>query len=133
MNKFWMLTIAALVLIACGQDKAKIKELDNKAIEVHDAVMPKMGDIIRLKGELKAKMESVADSMEAYQSLEAAFNQLLEAEQGMKDWMHQYQMPDYKKSMDELLPLAEEQLSSIEKVKEQMESSIAHASNLLAD
>jgi hypothetical protein len=133
MKKFWIWILGAFMLLACGQNKAKIKALDNKAIEVHDDVMPKMGNIIRLKGEIKAKMESLADSAAAYAGLEAAFNQLLEAEQGMKDWMHNYQMPDYKKPMEELLPLAETQLESIEAVKKQMESSIAHAEELLGN
>lgn len=120
-----------LVLLACGQDKAAIKEMDARAIELHDEVMPKMGEIIALKGEIKAKIESLDSTSTDKAALEAAYEALVKGEDGMKDWMHNYQMPDYKKSLEELKPVAEFQLQAIEKVKAQMESSIADAKVLL--
>jgi len=131
MHKLLYLLLLPLVLLACGQDKAAIKETDARAIELHDEVMPKMGEIIALKGEIKAKIESLDSTSTDKAALEAAYEALVKGEDGMKDWMHNYQMPDYKKSLEELKPVAEFQLQAIEKVKAQMESSIADAKVLL--
>lgn len=131
MHKLLYLLLLPLVFLACGQDKAAIKEMDARAIELHDEVMPKMGEIIALKGEIKAKIESLDSTSTDKAALEAAYEALVKGEDGMKDWMHNYQMPDYKKSLEELKPVAEFQLQAIEKVKAQMESSIADAKSLL--
>jgi len=131
MRRLFFLLFLPAVMMACGQDKSAIKEMDEKAMAIHDEVMPKMGEIIALKGEIKAKIESLDSTSSEKPALEAAYEALLKGEEGMKDWMHNYQMPDYKKSLEELKPVAEFQLQAIEKVKGQMESSIADAKSLL--
>ncbi len=131
MRKLFYLLFIPVVLMACGQDKSIIKEMDEKAIAIHDEVMPKMGEIIALKGEMKAKIESLDSISTEKPTLEAAYEALVKGEDGMKDWMHNYQKPDYKKGLEELKPVAEFQLQAIEKVKVQMESSIADAKSLL--
>lgn len=131
MRKLFFLLLIPALMMACGQDKSAIKEMDQKAMSIHDAVMPKMGEIIALKGEIKAKIESLDSTSAEKPALEAAYDALVKGEEGMKDWMHNYQMPDYKKSLEELKPVAEFQLQAIEKVKGQMEGSIADAKALL--
>lgn len=131
MRKLLYLLLLPAVLLACGQDKSIIKEMDEKAIAIHDEVMPKMGEIITLKGEIKAKIESLDSTSTERPALEAAYEGLVKGEDGMKDWMHNYQKPDFKKSLEELKPVAEFQLQAVEKVKVQMESSIADAKGLL--
>lgn len=131
MRKLFFLLLIPAVLMACGQDKSAVKEMDEKAIAIHDEVMPKMGEIIALKGEIKAKIESLDSTSTEKPALEAAYEALVKGEEGMKDWMHNYQMPDYKKTLEELKPVAEFQLQAIEKVKLQMEKSISDAKSLL--
>jgi hypothetical protein len=132
MKKLLFLFVAAQLLLSCGQDKAIIKELDNKAVAVHDEVMPKMGEIIELKSELKAKLTAIdttdVASMAAHLDM---LTRLQAAEEGMKDWMHGYVAPDFKLDLETLQPLAEKQLSDIEAVKTKMESSITDARALL--
>jgi hypothetical protein len=117
--------------MACGQDKAIVKEMDEKAIAIHDEVMPKMKEIIDLKGEIKAKIAGLDSLSTEKQTLESAYEALATGEEGMREWMRNYQKPDFKKSLEELKPVAEFQLQAIEKVKVQMESSIADAKGLL--
>lgn len=131
MKKLFILFLLPSLLVACGQDKSIIKQMDAKAIAIHDEVMPKMGEIIALKGEIKAKIESLDSTSAEKPALEAAYDALVKGEDGMKDWMHNYQKPDFKKSLEELKPVAEFQLQAVEKVKVQMESSIADAKSLL--
>lgn len=132
MKKLLFLLAAGVLMMACGQDKAVVKQLDDKAVEIHDAVMPKMGDIITLKGELRAKLESLDSTQLMAQDAHLKVLASLEvAEQGMKDWMHGYVVPDYKKPLEELKPLVEEQLAAIQAVERQMEESITNAKGLL--
>ena len=132
MKKLLFLGVVAAFLTACGQDKAKVKQIDDQAVAIHDEVMPKMGDIIALKGELKAKIESLdSTQLDALTAHEQVLEDLMIAEEGMKDWMHGYVVPDYKKSLEELEPLVKAQLESIETVKANMEKSITDAKTLL--
>lgn len=131
MRKLIYLLFIPVVLMACGQDKAIVKEMDEKAIAIHDEVMPKMKEIIDLKGEIKAKMAGLDSLSTEKQTLESTYDALVKGEEGMREWMRNYQKPDFKKSLEELKPVAEFQLQAIEKVKVQMESSIADAKGLL--
>lgn len=132
MKKLLFLAVAAGMFLACGQDKAIVKQIDDQAVAIHDEVMPKMGDVIALKGELKAKIESLdSTQLDERATHEEVFEALATAEQGMKDWMHGYVMPDYKKPLEELEPLVKAQLESIETVKANMEKSITDAKTLL--
>lgn len=131
MRKLCYLLFIPVVLMACGQDKAIVKEMDEKAIAIHDEVMPKMKEIIDLKGEIKAKIAGLDSLSTEKQTLESAYEALATGEEGMREWMRNYQKPDFKKSLEELKPVAEFQLQAIEKVKVQMESSIADAKGVL--
>jgi len=132
MKKILFIAMASLLMAACGQDKAVVKEMDDKAVAIHDEVMPKMGDIIALKGELKAKIESLdSTQLDVRTAHEQILEDLLIAEQSMKDWMHGYVVPDYKKPLAELESLVKVQLESIETVKSDMEKSITDAKTLL--
>lgn len=132
MKKLLFLCAASVLMMACGQDKAIIKQLDDQAVDIHDLVMPKMGEIIELKAELRAKLTSFdSTQVEAQDAHAKALESLETAEQGMKDWMNGYVVPDYKKPLEELKPLVEGQLEAIEEVERQMEESIANAKGLL--
>lgn len=131
MRKLFFLLLIPALLMACGQDKAIVKEMDEKAMALHDEVMPKMKEIIDLKGEIKAKIASLDSLSTERQTLEAAYEALVAGEEGMRNWMRNYQKPEFSKSLEELKPVAEFQLQAIEKVKVQMESSIADAKSLL--
>ena len=131
MRKYFFLLLIPALMMACGQEKAIVKEMDEKAMALHDEVMPKMKEIIDLKGEIKAKIASVDSTSAEKQTLEAAYDALVKGEDGMRSWMQNYQNPEYSKPLEELKPVAEFQLQAIEKVKVQMESSIADAKSLL--
>lgn len=66
--------------------------------------------------------------MNAFQS---QIDNLIIAEEGMKNWMHSYEVPDYNKSIEELEPKMIQQLADIKEVREQMKTAIADAKTLL--
>lgn len=125
--------LTATLLAACGQDKSAIKAMEEESIALHDEVMPEMGTIIELKGQLKARMAAIdTTDVNALAEVEALYMALENAEEGMKNWMHSYQVPDYKKSLEELEPVASAQLEAIKQVHADMKKSIADAQAALA-
>jgi hypothetical protein len=48
--------MSAILLVACEEKPKETDVLYNKVMEVHDEIMPKMGDIMRLKKQLKEKL-----------------------------------------------------------------------------
>lgn len=126
--------LTATLLAACGQDKSAIKAMEEESIALHDEVMPEMGTIIELKGQLKARMAAIdTTDVNALAEVEALYMALENAEEGMKNWMHTYQVPDYKKPLEELEPVASAQLEAIKQVHSEMKKSIADAQAALAE
>lgn len=141
MKKIFFLLFVAAIAVACGQDKAKIKAMEEEAIALHDEVMPEMGTIIELKGLLKARMAALDTAAVAAidttaapvpTELEILYSALETAEEGMKNWMHSYEAPDYKKSLEELEPVMTKQLEDMKSVHAAMKKSIADAQAALA-
>ena len=55
--------IAVMLLNSCGdKDKEAQEELYKKVIAVHDEIMPKMGDIMKYKKQLKEKVEELTSA-----------------------------------------------------------------------
>ena len=65
MRKYFFLLLIPALMMACGQDKAIVKEMDEKAMALHDEVMPKMKEIIDLKGEIKFVKTGAGQTFEA--------------------------------------------------------------------
>jgi len=137
---FFLLFVAA-VAVACGQDKSKIKAMEEEAIALHDEVMPEMGTIIELKGLLKARMAALdtagiaaidTTAAPVPTEMEVLYTALETAEENMKAWMHSYEAPDYEKSLEELEPVMTKQLEDIKTVHAAMKKSIADAQAALA-
>lgn len=59
MKNIFFLLMATVVLVSCGQDKTRVKAMEDEAIAIHDEVMPEMGTIIELKSQLMARMSAM--------------------------------------------------------------------------
>ena len=104
---------------------------------VHDEVMPKINDIGHLSAQLrniKSKLEETPEGkIESPEGLDDALQSLKLAEQGMWDWMKNYSDTKAKVAPDQMKSFMEEQLVSIEKVKQDMLASIDKAKKWIAD
>lgn len=94
-----MKTILFLVLTTAAfscQNKNATEALDKEVMSIHDEVMPKMGEIARLKRELRDQLSSATMISENRKAmLEATIVELDSANQAMMNWMHQYSpLPD---------------------------------------
>lgn len=107
-----------------SSEKTAFETMDEKIMEVHDEVMPKMGELYREKKRLTQKLDSV--STEQKQKIEVAINELNSAMTSMNVWMREYK-PD---SAD--VEKAEEyfngEMKKVSKVKDDILKSLEDAS-----
>jgi len=139
MKKILGILICTVLLFSfsCKQEK-KASEGPSQMEEVmavHDEVMPKMGAIGKLVGELKTKV----DTTEMGQKYEAAMKDLQEANTAMMDWMQGFgdrfnheEILEGKELTQEKQQWLDEEEEKVKVVKEKINSSIERAEALLA-
>lgn len=91
MKKISILLLFAAM--ACGGEKAAHEAMKSSVLEVHDEVMPKMGQLMKLKEQLLSKAGEMAENDSADEritELRGLANELESAHEGMMTWMHQW-------------------------------------------
>lgn len=102
------------------------KVLYNQVMDIHDEVMPRMDDIMKLKRELKQTIENSASLVpEKRKEIEHKILQLDSAGKAMMDWMADFRPEDY--TGDDLRAYLESEMERIKKVKETMLEAIEKA------
>lgn len=133
-----VLLVALVFLSSCKEEKKE--DADHfqmkKVMAIHDEVMPKMGKLGKLVGQLKSKV----DSTENGQQYAVAMKDLQKAHASMMDWMQGFGErfdPDEILNGKELTPKKKEWLDEEEEkvkaLKQQINSSIERAETLLND
>ena len=138
MKKQWIgLLLVIMTIAACNDPKdEKIKALKTNAIEVHDEVMPRIGEIGELSRDFgarrKALLNDSSDSALAVRlELGRHIDSLDMAYDAMMDWMDQFEPSmDEQVEKDSAIAYYEAQLKAIEEVKRKMNSSLANAKSL---
>ncbi|AUD01586.1 viral A-type inclusion protein [Spirosoma pollinicola] len=142
-------SIAGLFLIsgtfwACNSGEETVKETENEVFAIHDEVMPKIDDIMKLRKGLKQRITSL-DSLKASGSAAVTLRTDEEKEQAnrlhrnldvadslMMDWMSRYNGDTLAKlSSDEALRYLNGQKDQITDVKTKVNSSIEQARQFL--
>ncbi|UII74499.1 hypothetical protein LV716_09490 [Flagellimonas sp. HMM57] len=132
------LFIAALLFFAlsCKQGEKTSNESTQmeQVMAVHDEVMPKMGKLGKLVGELKSKV----DTTETGQQYEAAMKDLQNANVAMMDWMKSFgsrfdsdEILNGKELTEQKQKWLDEEEENVRALKEQINSSIERAEVLL--
>ena len=105
-----------------------------QVMAIHDEVMPKMGTLGRLVGQLKP----MADSLGAESPEAEAMRDLQQANKSMMDWMQDFgdrfdsdEILEGKELSAEKQKWLDEEEEKVNKVKEQINSSIKKAEALL--
>jgi hypothetical protein len=110
--------------------------LEAQVLAIHDEIMPKMTDINTINAQLRAYKKNLQETQEgkivAPEGLEETIAALKLAEQGMWDWMKQYN--DVKATLreDQLKTFYTEQLGLVTKVKTDMLSAMENAQAWIA-
>lgn len=133
----YTLTIATfLTFVACKETKkAEEPSKMEHVMSIHDEVMPKMGTLGKLVGQLKPMADSLgAESVEA-----KAMKDLQEANKSMMDWMQGFgdrfdadEIMNGKELSDEKKAWLNEEEEKVQQVKENINSSIERAEEILA-
>jgi len=92
--------ITAFAFTACNKNADRVQELEKEVMDIHDEVMPKMGEIMALKKELNQKIAELdslqqegASSTTLAQERQQAMDittRLSQADSLMMDWMYDY-------------------------------------------
>ncbi|TDB63484.1 viral A-type inclusion protein [Arundinibacter roseus] len=134
-----ILLLPILLLGACtNTEKQQVETLEKQVMMIHDAVMPKMGELMRLHKKTSqkvAEMDSLLLLTPADSALTATRTQALElslqlkkADEGMMGWMHQYRADSLKAlPTPQAIEAYTKEKEKIENVSEQMLKSIAEA------
>ena len=129
------LFLTLLMAFSCGgpnPEHTAQDELRDEVFVIHDEVMPKMGDIVRLKVGLT---ELSVDSLKEAQ-VKAAISQLEKAEDGMMNWMNEFTAPEKmrdSKSHAEIIGYLNNEKTEISKVRDDMLIGISSAEKILKE
>jgi len=126
-----ILLIAGLALFSCGKgaenthashdeplDESPNQALYDQVMDIHDEVMPKMDEIMRLKRELQEKIVNTPDLVvEKKEQLERIISNLDSASTAMMNWMHEFNpLPD-SVDQEKARVYLESEMERIKKVK----------------
>jgi hypothetical protein len=123
------LMLFAFLMISCESKEKEVEKLKTETIAIHDEVMPKMDDIMKLKKSLKAEQDSV--STEKSTDIQQMIISLENSDRAMMNWMRNYDPQMEGMSDEEKIEYLKKQKASIHEVSEQMKSSISEAENYL--
>lgn len=134
-----VILLAFFALAACKDEgKKKIDDLQDKVMAVHDEVMPKMGDLMKYKKQLKAKIDTLtSQGLEENEAkiaqMEEAIMDLDNSHEQMMGWMREYN-PDFEGMVkEEVMEYLDDQMGKIENVGTMTNSAIKEAQKLLAE
>jgi len=138
------LSLLVLSMIACGGNDGQVVEegdttaeqaeeqLYEEVMTLHDEVMPKMGELMRLKSQLEEA--EVSEEMQA--KVDQAAQSLENAHEGMMEWMSGLKQLDGMgddMTHEEIVDYLGAQKSSMAAIQDSTNASIERAKTMLAD
>ncbi|MEO9482217.1 MAG: hypothetical protein ABJG47_02170 [Ekhidna sp.] len=143
MKYLTLILFTASLIFSCGRkpenatnsssapEEISLDSLKSQVLAIHDEVMPKIGELRKTRMELEVLADSLmeADSTNAKMFSRLATD-LAAANEGMMNWMHQYDS-EFDGTDDEIKEYLEGQKKSIQQVKEDMNGSLAAAKETL--
>jgi len=123
------LMLIPFLIISCELKAEEIEKLKSETIAIHDEVMPKMDNIMKLKTSLKTELDSLSN--EDSTNVQGLIISLENADKAMMNWMRNYDPQMKDMSDDEKIEYLKNQKSSIQEVSELMKSSISEAEDYL--
>lgn len=150
-TKLFAFLFLAVALVACkpksGQQEAPLEEQDldrgnvqiqqerwDDVMTIHDDVMPKMSEVNRLTEALKTRLPEATGEQQT--QIQAVITDLEAADKAMWDWMYGLkQLNELRDSLqhEQIVSYLEGQEKSIAQVKDQIETAIQKAHELLPE
>lgn len=135
MRRFLAFMVCLVALLGCQDAHKKVADLNNEVLEAHDSSMVKM-DAVYLQVSQLRKVEqalaadSLSDPAARHEVLEA-ITDLNRADEGMMDWMRNYQVPDKEADPQSTLQYLNGQMEAIVKVDQDLDASLARGQAVL--
>ncbi len=129
--------ILLFVFASCGEKKkSDIDQLLDTVMAGHDEIMPKMGDIMKYKKQLKEKIdlltaESAEVNADKIAELNKAIDNLETSHEEMMNWMHGFDSNFEGKVEEEVIKYLNTQKEKIETVGEMTNSALKNAEEIL--
>ena len=118
MNRiFSLLILSVFIFSACGDKPDQVTSIKKEVMDVHDELMPKMGELRNVRKTLITKAQAADSSMAS--ELETLAQDLEAANESMMDWMNQYE-PQFEGTEKDQVKYYSDQRTSIQTVKERM-------------
>lgn len=123
-NKTLSLFILSFCIIAC-QQKENRKELRSEVIKLHDEVMAKNSEVVSLQMKLDTLIRNIdslkratpqRDTLVLKKDLQKLMAGLKMAEEGMNEWMHQFEPDTEGKPEDEAFNYFKGQKSKLQQI-----------------
>lgn len=112
-----------LLVIAFGckpSGDSDLKMLKDEIMAIHDEVMPKMGELRRIRKDLMLQADSLVEvNSKRADMLNELAMEMEAAKEGMMQWMRGFQ-PDFDGTEEEVKAYLEDQKKIIQQVKEDM-------------
>lgn len=142
--KIWIgVFFVALAMSACGAGKAEKEQKQQEAlakevIGIHDEVMPRMGELVKLRKQVKEKLnvwtaDSTVDHSAHIQQATQVVADLDAADKAMMDWMHEYNGGQGLYEHELIMTYLNDEKVKITAVKEHMNSAMDEAQNFLEE
>lgn len=127
------LLILSFSLLSCSSDEKKVEVLQKEVIAIHDEVMPRMDELMNLKGKLQEVQKSLdsSASQEKKREIQRHVVNLNNADEEMMNWMRQYNPQMENMTEQEKLIYLEAQKIAIKMVRQEMLSAIAESEQFL--
>jgi len=129
------------ILTGCGAKKAEEQkksqdDLAKEVMAIHDEVMPRMGELVGFRKQLKTKINAwtqtnTAESDAVIMEATALVEKLDAADKGMMDWMHEYNGGQGLYEHELIMEYLRDEKSKIEKVRTDMNLSIEEAKQFI--
>lgn len=123
--------ILSLAIVSCGDGgKAEREALRDEVIAIHDEVMPKMGDLRKVRKSLEAMADTLAtDSLNLadVEEMRVLAKEIEDANESMMAWMRQFEpgIMEDGTPHGEVMAYLKEQKEAIDKVKKDMLESLS--------
>ncbi len=124
--------VLPMVLSSCESPKAKEEKLAKEVLQLHDEVMPKMQDMMRLKKELKKNIKDLDSISKEVEDVNKMIGNLDQADKDMMDWMHNYNGAQDLYTHEEIMQYLQAEKAKMEKIKEDTDNAINAANTYLS-
>jgi hypothetical protein len=121
-NSLFLLLFAFTMQNCTDSESKKLEVAENEVMAIHDEIMPKMGEIMDLKASIAEKLKGLDSTAINYQTVKQELDSisyaLTQADNGMMDWMDEYNADTLKAiSTQEAAKYLEEQKMKVTEIK----------------